>query len=289
MTFKVQIKECKGVLGNDLDKDRYEEIVGELSFADKHEFAEKVRTDSLGVKLGNIERFGFYRIIDATNKDFSGVDLSGTVIHWHIDFDGSDFSGANLSRTDFFSGKLKHCNLTGADLKGADFFYANLNHARLIDVKISDTSFNNACLGGADCRGVDFRGARLIATEFNNFFYGEKSADLRGANLSNVDATHAKFREANCEGTDFRGAILRGANFRNTKLDKANLSDADIKGALFWAAEMNGTNFSRSRGTLSADFRFANINSTVWQNRIGLERYVHKYVTIPIQNIMTPG
>ena len=69
---------------NVLGSERQEKIVGQLSFTDKHEFAERVRTNTLTVKFGNLGAFEGSRIIDVSYKDMSGVDLSNAAIHWHI-------------------------------------------------------------------------------------------------------------------------------------------------------------------------------------------------------------
>ena len=285
MTFEVGIKEYANVFG----RGRYEDVVGQLSFTDKHEFAEKVRTNSLGVVLGSIsdERFGYSRIIDATSKDLGGIDLSNTEVGWNIEFDYSDLSGANLSGGRFFSGKFNTCNLTNADLRNSNFDHAHLQYATLTDTKLEGASFNQTHLGGADCRDVDFRGVDLRGTKFRSFFVDEKPTDLRGAILSGTQALHANFRDAHCEGADFLDADLHGANFWGAKLNKANFTGANLGRCRFWSAEMNQTNLSRCRNTLSADFRFTSIDNTIWQNRFGFERHVRKNLTIPINNFLT--
>ena len=85
------------------------------------------------------------------------------------------------------------------------------------------------------------------------------SADLRGANLSDlelmkadmfeVQGQHAVFRRANLEGAeldagDFSGAILQGANLRNASLDTGTFAGARFDSAQLQGAFCGGSDFS---------------------------------------------
>lgn len=76
-----------------------------------------------------------------------------------------------------------------------------------------------ADLRDIDLRGIDLRGANLRYT------------DLRGADLRGADLRYTHLRYANLRGTNLKGADLKYADLSNADLKYANLYDADLSGA----------------------------------------------------------
>lgn len=83
----------------------------------------------------------------------------------------------------------------GYDLVGQDLRGRNWSHADLSDLS----------LDGANCKGINLFGARLVKTSFCR-------ANLRGAEISFADAT----------GADFRQAILTDVAMYRTEISLAH-------------------------------------------------------------------
>jgi hypothetical protein len=64
-----------------------------------------------------------------------------------------------------------------------------------------------------------------------------RSADLRGANLTDANLRSADLRGANLTDANLRGANLTGANLRGANLYGANLRGADLYGANLYGAK----------------------------------------------------
>jgi uncharacterized protein YjbI with pentapeptide repeats len=102
-------------------------------------------------------------------------------------------------------------------------------------------------LDGQKLKNIDLSGkkTRLRDTSFNR-------GDLSGANLSEVDAYHAKFvsamliktnfKQADLTEADFSRADLTGANLTGAKLVNAKLFRVKAKGAIFKDADMKNAN-----------------------------------------------
>lgn len=68
----------------------------------------------------------------------------------------------------------------------------------------------------ANLRGADLRNVNLVG------------ANLRGADLRDANLVYANLRVANLRGADLRGADLRSADLRNASLIGADLRGADL-------------------------------------------------------------
>ena len=80
----------------------------------------------------------------------------------------------------------------------------------------------NADLRNANLRDVDLQGAIL------------GGADLRDADLQGTNFRGANLRDANLAGANLAGASLRDANLAGTNLAGTNLGDADLFHVKFW-------------------------------------------------------
>lgn len=70
-----------------------------------------------------------------------------------------------------------------------------------------------------------------------------RNADLRGANLENVDLRHADLRGVDFQRSNLKGARLRytqldGSDFRRARMHSTNLIEVDLRGALLRLAQM---------------------------------------------------
>ena len=122
-----------------------------------------------------------------------------------------------------------------------------------------------ANLRDADLRNVDFSGAELS----NANLIG---ADLNEANLRNVDLNAADLRDADLRDVDFSGADLRDADLSGAELcfsilSGADLSRADLSGADLSSAILRGTNLSRA-DLSGADLSRANLSSAIFSEAI---------------------
>ena len=108
-----------------------------------------------------------------------------------------------------------------------------LTHDQLLDIiekhkyylknRIENIDYK-ANLRSADLSDVDLRGANLSDADL-------RGADLRGANLSDANLSDANLRGADLGGADLRGADLSDANLSDANLRGVNLRGADLSDA----------------------------------------------------------
>jgi len=169
---------------------------------------------------------------DVERPDLRGADLSGLVLH---------------------EVNLQFADLTEACLKGAiitaSFDYAVLNRVNLTDARLWSCRFEETQLASATCQGTEFRGSRIVASNFKDadlkkadfercyledtFFDG---ADLTGATFYQADLWMAFLRDATLDHVNFRGANLHGA-----KLAGATMSRCDLRRAVLVDSDLRGT------------------------------------------------
>ncbi len=130
---------------------------------------------------------------------------------------GKDFHDQNLKNKDFSLASLNGANFTDATLTGANFRKASVKRAVFSGASIQDVSFVSADLTGADLRGTvgeaDYRAANMTNANFEGLsFQGFALGDCncRGANFKKAKIATAIYR-CNFRGADFSGASLRGA------------------------------------------------------------------------------
>ncbi|MBE5898231.1 MAG: pentapeptide repeat-containing protein [Lachnospiraceae bacterium] len=102
----------------------------------------------------------------------------------------------------------------------------------------------------ADLHGADLRGANLLDVNLRGSdlrWAILRDANLRWANLHDADLRWANLCGANLHdadlyGADLYGADLRWANLRGADLRDANLNDAYLYGADLYGADLRGAN-----------------------------------------------
>jgi hypothetical protein len=102
---------------------------------------------------------------------------------------------------------------------------------------LSGVNLRGAVLTRLDLTGARFRGADLAGAAFMN-------VALSGADFRDVSAGGAIFEDVNLAYASFRGSDLRGTSF-----SYANLADINFKGADLRGASVNGVRFSLNGGT----------------------------------------
>lgn len=80
---------------------------------------------------------------------------------------------------------------------------------------------------------IDLHGKSLVDAQLG-------FANLRAANLADVDFTNADLTAANFSGADLSRANLRSADLHSVNLRKANLTDADLAYATLQSADWRG-------------------------------------------------
>jgi len=122
---------------------------------------------------------------------------------------------------------------TAASLVRAKWCYGGVSCAFLTPLSIDelkrryaagDRNFANANLRCAELNNLNLSGANLGWAKLT-------LADLSGANLSGADLTGADLSKANLSEADLRGANLSLADLREANLAQANLSSACLRGA----------------------------------------------------------
>ena len=233
--------------------------VVELLFLSKAGDAADLRARNLGsldlsgmdfhkARMAGADLYG----VDLTSADLAGVDLSGARLDRAIltkaNFEGAMLKGASLRTLSVFSSvepnRVEAPRFPGANLSdtkiegrldGTDFRNADLSHATIgVQTAIWGSYRPRAVLNGAD-----FRGARLVGTNFERsvlqfvlFADADLSgADLRETDLSRADLTNANLAGANLTGADLDGAILTGARGLDSVIgyDKTRNTDRVVK------------------------------------------------------------
>jgi uncharacterized protein YjbI with pentapeptide repeats len=115
------------------------------------------------------------------------------------------------------------------------------------------------CLNGeggkmADLRGADLRDVNLCGADLS--CANLRRANMRGADLHGADLRNAYLSGANLHGADLRSANLRSADLCGADLRRADLRGADLCGANLRGADLCGANL-RGADLCGADLDFA--------------------------------
>ena len=188
-----------------------------------------------------VEQHGLW--LESGEKEGQRADLSGAILN------GVDLSSANL-RGAFMRG----ASLDGARLRGADLIHADLQDAQL----------HNADLRGANLLLADFTGAALKGADLRDTTNPDDVTELghvrRGPRFKEANLENADMRGAFCYGSDFSSANLLGTNFRGALLQEANLSSLNMRELNFENADLSWAKLSDSDLT-GANLTGANLSS----------------------------
>lgn len=185
--------------------------------------------------------------------DFRGLELPRMSVFRELDLEGADFtratlvggfSGCSLERADLskLSGtnlSMDHCRcrlarLEGARLPGVQLWFSDLSYADLSGAVLTGGRLKDSKLTGAVlCRG-DLR--RVWAA----------NADLRGADLREVDATGGTFGAALFDA----GTLVEGATFSQEGLDPSLAAHVQAAGGSLGASGMLAMKLAEVEGTL---------------------------------------
>ena len=142
---------------------------------------------------------------------------------WHPSpFRRAMLSGACLSGVEWANVILER-----ADLSNADLHYAYLRGANLNLCNARGVNLESSYLAGASMIGIVCREARLSL-----------------ADLSSVQAQHARFIDAQLQGVNLENARLDQANFTGADLTRARFRGADLTAAVFSRAVLEDADFS---------------------------------------------
>jgi hypothetical protein len=92
-----------------------------------------------------------------------------------------------------------------------------------------DPAGKRADLRGANLYDVNLRGADLTGADLRKAYLFR--ADLTGTTLTGADLSRANLRDADLSGTDLRYAYLRGADLSGADLSEADFGGANLRGA----------------------------------------------------------
>ncbi|MEC7983543.1 MAG: pentapeptide repeat-containing protein, partial [Myxococcota bacterium] len=118
----------------------------------------------------------------------------------------------------------------GVNLQGLNLSKINWNGANLTYAQLDYSDFR-----GADLSNVDFSHASLIGADFTGAKLNNTTligADLAGASLENAQLNNTKLQTANLRGVHACGAIFKGVK----------LSAAWLQGAALWGADLSASN-----------------------------------------------
>ncbi len=132
-------------------------------------------------------------------------------------------------------------HLSGRQLREADFTGANFRGARMMQTDFERAYLYCADLSGADCREANFRRADMRGVSL-------RDACLEGANLDEADMRDAVLAVSDAQGgLQIAGGEVKwgtmttySVDFTNCSMKKAKLRSAKLKGANFSGALLDG-------------------------------------------------
>lgn len=199
-------------------------------------------------------------VLDFTDADLSGMDLSRKDLSWAI-LAGTDLSGAylretNLHEADLSGADLSGANLARADLSGADLSLAVLFEAYAVGADLSEATLDWADLSEANLARADLSGAELFGADLTETYL--RGADLSGASLwdsyvSGAMLVGADLSDVNLSYADMSGAYMYGTDLYGADLSYADLSGADMRGAFLLMANLTGADLTETdlRGAIT--------------------------------------
>ena len=119
----------------------------------------------------------------------------------------------------------------------------------IIGADLRKANLKNAQLDDVNISSSDLAEANLEQTQLNNADLSHtylRKANLQNSQLQNANLTNANLREANLSNANLQQASLVGAKLENANLSNANLTGVDFSGANLENANFRGANLSDS-------------------------------------------
>lgn len=162
----------------------------------------------------------FLERLQAGEKDFSGLDLSGIRVKGKTIADAS-FDGAFLKKASLIKCDLRRSTFLGVELGGAP---PNLSLADLKEAHLRGRWDN-----------LSMNAARLDKARLEGSYDGSKFSfvTLKKASLAGCSANNSMFDRCSFIECDLEGAQLRNCGFVACHFGDANLSGADLSGSFF--------------------------------------------------------
>jgi hypothetical protein len=140
--------------------------------------------------------------------------------------------GQNLRHVDLSYADLSGVRIDGSTLEGAVLDQASLQQAQLPRTCLKDVQAFGTTFAGADLRGCNFAGARLLGGGPITPMHQRKETDFTAANLNGAD-----FSDAHCRNVLFTSAFMEGVKFRGAVLENTRFNHASLVGADFTASQ----------------------------------------------------
>ncbi len=168
---------------------------------------------------------------DLRSVTFNAAKLPTTVF-LKCDLTGAQFAEASLTESVFVTCTGAGSRLAGARLDGVKF--------------VSECDFSQADFSHCHAQGANFRGTRLIQSDFSHSVLdGSDFSEVLagGARLAGSSAVAARWTRA-----DLREADIRGVNLTDAALDKADLRGASLTGSNLFRADLALVHVDHSTG-----------------------------------------
>jgi fluoroquinolone resistance protein len=173
------------------------------------------------------------------NGDFSQSQLEGLIAD-QCRFLDCSFRSANLDHSHFkgcrFVNKETHegCSFRFSEMKNAtieecDLSFVRFHRCDLYDLTVTDTMMRAVDFSESTFARVLSKTRQLVRLEVKDSNF--ERANLRGLNLSSMQAERSKFAYALMEECDLSGALLLECDLGNAELLSAILNDANLSGS----------------------------------------------------------
>jgi uncharacterized protein YjbI with pentapeptide repeats len=230
-------------------------------------------------------------MLDLTNADLRGLELSEDISFFNVLLDGADFTGARLAgqyfpdlrrvtldRANVFMSikSMEDCSLREADLSGwgcegsitgCNFDGAKMSRFECESGQVADSTFRNV-----DLTQAQFEQTKFTSVDFTdaNLSYGKlRECEFKDTKLVRANLSHATLVDANLAGVDLTDATLRGAQLQGADLTGARIDGADFVGAAITATKLDMLAPNKAWGL---DLSQAKVKGTVGPHMQELEK-----------------
>lgn len=244
----------------------------------KSRTAHPERLDGVYLKGANI---GPYISFEDCTIHYSNLD--------HANLQHANLSGVEGHYTSFHNCELSWTILTGSLLIKCDFTGANMQLISAKEASLTDCNLSRAIVTGDfrhadiwDCDlsksekgGLDFRGARIIGTDFSDsLLYGTKHSFVDGSfnDYSRCDIGGGDFSFSSMDNCEFEDATIRGCTFYGTDLEESDFLEASIVDSDFRGADLYGCLFDNVH--LDGSTKFGNHYQSTSRPSINVSKFI---------------